>query len=212
LIIIWQSIFQGLRKVINELDGIEVDVPVAFNDYFYPVKGLENEICGKSAAEIDRLHQTYSGFNLEKQFECRYEHLKFDKGVQKMDGKTALKFVRSRHSSEHGGDFARSQRQKALLLGVKNKIISIGAIPKADQLFGQLKQMFKTDIEGGVIKEFVKKYPDLSDYKIKEIQLTTENVLQNANGPSGQYILIPKDGDADWAGTKNYILRQLSAP
>jgi polyisoprenyl-teichoic acid--peptidoglycan teichoic acid transferase len=201
--------FSGFEKAIDELGGIEVDVPVAFNDYFYPVKGLENETCGKSAEEIARLHQQYSGSSLEKQFTCRYEHLKFEKGLQKMDGLTALKFVRSRNSGEHGGDFARSQRQKALLLGVRKKIISMNAITKADQIFGQLKQMFKTDIEGGTVKDFVKKYPNLGDYRVKEIQLTTENVLQNASGPSRQFILIPKTGDGNWDSVKNYINKEL---
>jgi polyisoprenyl-teichoic acid--peptidoglycan teichoic acid transferase len=203
--------FSGFENLIDELGGIEVDVPVAFNDYFYPVKGLENETCGKSSEEIAKLHQQYSDTSLHKQFTCRYEHLKFEKGPQKMDGKTALKFVRSRHSGEHGGDFARSQRQKALLAGVRKKIISMNALTKADQIFGQLKRLVRTDIEGGNVRDFVKKYPNLKDYEIKEIQLTTENVLQNSSGSGGQFILIPKAGVGNWSGVRNYINKELTS-
>src|SRR3989344_2422367 len=56
--------FSGIVKIVDTLGGIEVDVPKAFSDNFYPVAGLENEICGKSGEEIASLHQKYSGFEL----------------------------------------------------------------------------------------------------------------------------------------------------
>ena len=42
-----------------------------------------------------------------------------------MDGKTALKFVRSRHSAgDEGTDFARSARQQQVIEALGNKILS----------------------------------------------------------------------------------------
>ncbi|MFH1792531.1 MAG: LCP family protein, partial [Patescibacteria group bacterium] len=44
--------FSNYIEVIDILGGIEVNVEKPFDDYFYPVKGLENEICGFSAEKI----------------------------------------------------------------------------------------------------------------------------------------------------------------
>src|SRR3989344_6956974 len=60
--------FEGFRKIVDILGGLEVNVPVTFDDYFYPVKGLENETCGILAEQISEFHANYSGFELEKQF------------------------------------------------------------------------------------------------------------------------------------------------
>ena len=120
--------FDGFVDGVDKLGGLDVDVPVAFTDNYYPIKGLEIEPCGKSEAEITNLKSVYSGFELEKQYECRYEVLEFQKGVTKMDGDTALKFVRSRHSDQHGGDFARSQRQQVVINAAKEKMLSVGVL------------------------------------------------------------------------------------
>jgi len=197
--------FAGLTKAINLLGGIEVNVPNTFDDYFYPVKGLENETCGKTAAEIAELHQKYSGFDLEKQFTCRYEHIHFDKGLQTINGESALKFVRSRHSNESGGDFARSVRQFVVLTGIKNKIISADIITKADPVFDQLVSVVKTDIDNTVIISLVNLLKDYQSYKITTINLTDQNVLIQSKSPSGQYILIPKEGVNKWSEIQKFI-------
>jgi len=201
--------FSGFTKAIDLLGGIEIDVPNAFDDYFYPVKGLENETCGKSAQEIADLHSKYSGFDLEKQFTCRYEHLHFDKGIQTINGTSALKFVRSRHSNESGGDFARSQRQFALLTGIKNKIISLQIITKADPVFDKLVESVKTDMDSNGIKALVNILTNSSSYTTKGIFLTDQNVLQQSKSGSGQFILVPREGVNKWTQVQNYIFSEL---
>jgi len=99
--------FSGFVRIIDAIGGVDVNVPRTFDDYFYPIKGEEDNTCGFSAEELAEIHRKYSGFKLEQQFTCRYEHLHFDKGITHMDGATALKFVRSRHSETDGTDFAR---------------------------------------------------------------------------------------------------------
>jgi len=197
--------FGGFKEAIDILGGIEVNVPVTFDDYFYPIKGLENEICGKSPEEIAELHQKYSGFQLEKQFECRYEHLHFDAGMQEIDGETTLKFVRSRHSDTHGGDFARAQRQLAVMLALKNKIISIKALDDLPAFFSKFKDVVTTDLSVQVAKDVLKEIPNLTDFEVKSIHLTTENVLVESKSSSGQYILIPKEGIGKWDEVQKFI-------
>lgn len=194
--------FSGISKLIDSIGGIEVDVPKTFDDYFYPIKGLENESCGLSPEKIAEVHQKYSGFELEKQFTCRWEHIHFDKGRTKIDGATALKFARSRHGDS---DFGRSARQFAILEGVKEKLISTGALDKIDETYGALSRMVKTDLDLKTTVELVKLLGNPQDYKISRIHLTEENVLSAGKSSDGQYILTPRAGINNFSGVKNYI-------
>lgn len=201
--------FDGFKNVIDTLDGVEVDVPVAFDDHFYPIKGNENEICGKGASEIEELHQLYSDTELHHQFECRYELIHFDKGTTSMDGETALKFVRSRASSEHGGDFARSQRQQAVLVGIKNKLVSTDAVKNIADLFSQFAGMLKTDLDLQTTISLVEIFGDPKDYEIVRINID-ERFLNSSQSADGQFILIPKEGDGIFTGIQSFISEELS--
>lgn len=197
--------FGGLVNAIDLLGEIEVDVTKPFDDYFYPVKGLENEICGFSGGEIVEFHELYSGFQLEKQFECRYEHLHFEKGIQSMDGETALKFVRSRHSDQYGGDFARSERQHQVLAAIKNKLVSLDAISQTNSVFNKLVDSVNTDLDTEAIKEIIITIGNLLDYKTAHIYLTEDNVFYSSSSSGGQYILISREGVNEWNEVHKYI-------
>ena len=202
--------FSGFEEAIDIIGGIDVAVPQTFDDYFYPVKGLENELCGKSPEEIAEVHSKYSGFQLEKQFECRYEHIHFDAGIAQMDGKSALKYVRSRHSEQHGGDFARSERQQALLVGLKDKIFSMGVLDDIVPFIDKLSHIFTTDIDKRVIQDAINTHGNLSDYTVSMTRLNEENVLQSSRSANGQFILIPKEGVGNWGGVHQYVLESAS--
>jgi len=151
----------------------------------------------------------FSGFELESQFECRYEHLHFDKGVSEMDGETALKFVRSRHSSEDGGDFARSRRQNAVLDSVKLKILSLSAVKSYDDIFTEFKEMITTDIDPSFIKSITGVLGDPDSYQVRFSSVSDENVLTNTRSLSGQFILIPKEGEGVWANVQKFIYNEI---
>ncbi len=100
--------FSGFRKIIDVLGGIDVEIDTSFTDDSFPIAGRENDTC-----------------NGDKEFKCRYESVHFEKGVQKMDGETALKFVRSRYAKgDEGTDFARAARQQKVIEGMKKKVFS----------------------------------------------------------------------------------------
>jgi anionic cell wall polymer biosynthesis LytR-Cps2A-Psr (LCP) family protein len=201
--------FDGFKEAIDILGGVEVDVPQAFDDHFYPVKGLENLSCGKTEAEIAELTATLSGFELEKQFECRYEHLHFDAGKQQMGGETVLKFVRSRHSAQHGGDFARSERQLAVLLGLRDKILSFGVLEDVVPFVNQFSDTVRTDIDEEAIKGIVESHPKFSEFTVYAIYLTEENVFNSSRTADGQFILVPKEGMGEWGAVHSFIKEQI---
>jgi anionic cell wall polymer biosynthesis LytR-Cps2A-Psr (LCP) family protein len=194
--------FGGFSKIIDDLGGITVQVPVTLDDPFYPIIGQENNTCGMTPDQINALKAKYSGYQLETQFTCRYEHLHFDKGPANLDGVTALKFVRSRHGDS---DFARSLRQFAVLTGIENKLISFQAANKFDDIVGTLFTIVKTNLDAGTVKTLVQVFGNPKDYTTKQIQLTTDNVLNQGTSSDGQYILTPKAGNFDFSGVKSYI-------
>lgn len=199
--------FGNYTKMVDALEGITVEVPSNFTDSFYPIAGLENETCGFTENEINNLKTKYSGFELEKNFTCRYETVSYQKGTTTLDGKAALKFVRSRHAD---GDFARSTRQFAVLKGVLTKLISFKNLDKLDETIGTLFEMVKTDLTLGKIKTLAEVFGNASEYTGGEIHLTTENYLTEGKSVAGAYVLYPKAGMYNYSDIKSFISSEIS--
>jgi len=201
--------FAGFTKSIDVLDGVNVRVERTFDDYWYPIEGEEDNSCGRSPEDIAALTATLSGTLLEESFPCRYEHLHFDAGVVPMDGKTALKFVRSRHSAQDGSDFGRAARQRNLLVAVKDKIINVSFLPRLIPFITTLTNDMETDIGIGKMQEWIGQQNELAGYEIETIALTDKNILMNSRSSNGQYILVPKDGIDNWESVHTWLQAEL---
>lgn len=201
--------FVGFQRLIGEvLSGIEVKVVNTLDDPWYPIKGEELNPCGYSPEEIAELTSKSSGFELEKQFECRYEHVYFKPGVVEMHGGDALKFVRSRHGSS-AGDFSRSQRQQAVLAGVLKKLLSLDGLKKAPEFFKQASYTFSTDLNLEIIKHLLPAFESIGQFEQNSIILSTDNVFVNNKSSNGQFILIPKAGVNNWQETHQFLQGKL---
>jgi LCP family protein required for cell wall assembly len=136
--------FEGFLQVIDVLGGVEVNVERSFTDERYPIPGLEDDECdGPSADEAG-----------DPEFKCRYETISFDKGLQSMDGETALKYARSRQSSdpEEGNDLARAARQQKVILAIKDKMLSSETLlspSKLSKLWNTFLEITETDLSKG---------------------------------------------------------------
>ncbi len=194
--------FSSYEDLIDGLGGVEVNVPKTFSDPYYPIKGLENETCGISGEEIAKFHELYSGFDLEKQFPCRWEKVQYEKGPTKLTGSEALKFVRSRHGDS---DFGRSERQFAVLLGIEKKLLSLGALTKGFNVVENLVDIVKTDMNLATIKQLIGVLGNVDQYEITEIHITEDNLVNASKSTDGQFILVPKNGNNNFEGIKNYI-------
>lgn len=164
--------FTGFTNAINLLGGIDIDVKREFDDYKYPIPGMEN-------AEEE---------------ENRYEHLHFDAGLQHMDGETALKYVRSRNSEgPEGTDLARSERQKKVLVAVKNKLLSTQLLlnqSKLGQLQNILGQSLETDIDQTLYSAFARIAIDLPSYNLQSQTIPTYLPAEKGNVASESALLI----------------------
>ncbi len=203
--------FEGFKKSIDILGGVDVNVSKPFEDPYFPITGKETDTCGFSEDDVKALTATLSGEILEHSFMCRYEALKFDRGVVHMDGETALKFARSRHALQDGSDFSRSNRQKEIMLAVKNKVLQIGFVPKAIPFIQSLAGDLRTDMPLDAMKTFASQINDYKTYTVSSIALTTDNVLTETYSADRQYILIPKSGIDDWTSIQEYVKTQLTS-
>lgn len=199
--------FNNFIGAIDALRGIEVNVPAVFDDPWYPVKGRELELCDHTPEEVTELSSKLSGFALEKEFPCRYEHLHFDPGMTHMNGETALKYSRSRHSTS---DFARGERQIHVLVGVKDKLFSLKALDKVPEFFKTLGRAVKTDITQTTITDAAYFLKEIPNYKLLQFGLSTANVLQGGTSSSGASILMSKSGENDWSSVQNFIKSELA--
>jgi len=204
--------FQAFVKTIDTLGGINVNVQKSFEDPLYPLEDPElDQTCGKTEEEITALSATMSGTKLEEQFPCRYETLNFNQGIQLMDGATALKFARSRHSPTDGGDYNRSARQKLVIQAVKEKVFSINFLPKAISFVNTLSYHLTTDLSLKDLQKLILKAEEYRQYEIISYALTEENVLTQSRSLNGQFILAPKMGETDYSQI-HQTLSQLFSP
>ncbi len=202
--------FVGFQRAIGiQLQGIDVDVEETLDDPWYPISGEELNTCGLSDKEIADLTTKYSGFELEQQFKCRYEHLHFNKGILKMQGGDALKYVRSRHGSTDG-DISRGKRQQQVLSGIKKKLFSLEALDNIPNFYEAFSKHVQTDIRLEILKNLAPALKKYGDYSIIFINLSPTNVLANSRSSNGQSILLPKEGDNRWEKVQQFIFNQLN--
>lgn len=178
--------FQTFKEAIDLIGGIEVNVGNSFTDERYPIAGRENDTCSGDIS-----------------YSCRYEKISFSKGPNQFDGETALKYVRSRHSTDlaTGTDYSRSVRQKEVLSGIKNKLISSETL-KNPKMISNLVNLFttktNTDIDKSLYFELVKIAIASRNQQLKTYSLNDPDHLyhpQISPAYENQWILLPKNND-----------------
>ena len=187
----WVTInFQGFRKLIDSIGGIDVYVPDSFNAC-YPA----NDDANVNAA---------------------WKIVQFNKGMQHMNGETAIEYARAREplavcstrDSENLAeltDFGRSARQQIIVKAVLSKVKQSSTWPHLYDAMDALKSAIFTNMSLADLGEFALKM-DLNDAKTAHIGLSNQNVLVD-NNDGGTYKLLPANGN--WAAIPDYINKHL---
>lgn len=183
----------------------------SFDDVEYPVDGKEEDTCGLDAVKFEEAEKIATEEPVLA-FPCRYEHLHFDAGLTHMDGSTALKYVRSRHSEQDGGDFGRAARQQRFLEAVKQKVLSVGFIPKILPLMDELDENMRTDIPLEVLQKLLKEASRGDEYKIDSMVLSDKKYIMESFSSDRQYILISTGGIDRWENVHKWVQTTLNPP
>ncbi len=210
--------FSGFVKAVDIVGGIDINVENTFDDFQYPIDGKEADPCGHTQEEL----QSFATASADKQveeFPCRYKHIHFDKGLNHMNGETALQFVRSRHAQgDEGTDFARSKRQEKVIKAFKDKVFSAQTLinpAKIINLYETLKSSIDTDIKQDEFDDFIRLAEKLRTAQVKTGVLDTGDTSKNRAGllinpPSTsdynyEWVLIPRTGSSNYQEIQKYI-------
>jgi LCP family protein required for cell wall assembly len=134
-------------------------------------------------------------------------------GEQTFNGAQALLYVRSRETTS---DFARAQRQRAVLSAIKDKAISLGILSnpvKISDLINEFGNNVATDMslnDAVKIYDVTKNIPDSSTASI-DLDSTSNPYVTTGN-LSGQSIVLPTAGLFNYGAIQQYVRTQLLDP
>ncbi len=189
--------FEGFRKSIDTLGGVDIVVDKSFDDYSFPREGKEDASCSDGT------------------FNCQVEHIHFEQGKTHMNGTLALKFVRSRKGTNgEGSDFARAARQQKVLFAAKEKALDVGNLAdpvKLNNLFKDFGQSIETDLDVSALVALYNFSKEVSSSDIGNLVLdnSADNYLYTpSQGQYEGYVLLPKGGS--WSKIHNAVKELLS--
>jgi len=152
--------FSAVTRGVDALGGIDVNVPYAINDPTFP-------------------DMNYG-----------YDPLYIPAGLQHFDGRTALKYARTRHQDN---DFYRAQRQQQVLLAVRNKILGLGFVEmlrQAPTIYDQLDSGIRTDLSLDEIIKLATASINIPSENINNTVLD-QNYVTSYRTPAGASVLVP---------------------
>lgn len=170
--------FSGFEQAIDAIGGIDIVVPEDIVDTQYP-------------------GPNYS-----------YETFSISKGIQHIDGATALKYARSRHSTS---DFSRSARQQQIIAAAGKTLKEGGIIKNADKLMEILSIVSKNVQSTFTTRELLglaEMGKDLETSHIVAMQLSDKNGMDNSLIEQGGFLYAPPREEFEGAS----VLLPVSIP
>ena len=137
-----------------------------------------------------------------------YETFSLQKGWQDLDGATALKYVRERHSDPEG-DFGRAKRQQAVLSALKKKAFSLKTLLNPIAISGVIDTLgshIRTDLSLENMQSLVELASEFDTANIATAVIDAwkkDSLLRVSHVPVGavsMFILLPRTGD--WSETR----------
>lgn len=205
-----------LQKIITTNFGIPIHYYgkisyTAFKDAVDAVDGIDITIKSDDPRGI-----------LDRNFDwmCRYQcyKVKYPNGPAHLDGEHALLLARARGANGNtygtGNDFGRTERQRQMLVALKNKALSSGVISNPAKI-GDLMEAAGNNITTSFKSNEVRRLYDLSklikDEKITSVDLIDpENPLVTTGNQNGQSIVLPTAGLNNFSKIKAYFKRLTS--
>lgn len=189
--------FDGFRQAINAVGGIDVDVPDAFS-LRYPR-------------------------NDDDTVDASWMTVRFEKGMQHMDGERAIEYARARETLyddtsandvNEGSDFARSQRQRLIIEAFKNRLLQPAGLVHLPQLVAIAGQHVDTNYAIPALTQLSKLLLDWKEVKIYQTAITTANYLEEGTGPSPEntYLLVPNSPTHSWAQIRAFTHHLWNEP
>ena len=141
--------------------------------------------------------------HIDNRDDPRY-NIDLEKGVQHLDGLTALQYVRFR--SDALSDFARSERQRQFLAAIADKLKSTTTLIKLPQLLNGIAPYIETSIPPSDLFELARLGLKLDTGNLTGIQIPQTGAFRNEI-ISGMDVLVPELGKI-----RSYVREQVDGP
>lgn len=198
--------FDSIRKIAQEITGLPIDHYV-FVD-LTTVKNLVDVLGGVNVlVPQDILDTQFPGPNRS------FQTFEIKAGWRYLDGETALKYLRTRHSP--AGDFARIERQQEILQALKQKILSLDLwqIGTFFDILNTVTSRLKTDLTLWQIKDYWLAVKDIPGGNLIKIEINNTNLLTGGQAVLGDEVasvLYPKAGPDNYEEIKKFISEQIN--
>jgi LCP family protein required for cell wall assembly len=130
-------------------------------------------------------------------------------GVQQFDGRRALLYAQSRHGSPRG-DFDRNERQREVILAIKDKALSLGTFANPSKLNSLVNSFGGHVFTNLSIDSMLALYDlakDIDAASIKSVGLADldADLLTDSTSNEGLYITIPKEGEFEYQAIRTFV-------
>lgn len=187
-----------MDKVLENVTGVTIHYHAVFD--FSAFKQIVDALGGITVNVPETLYDPTIAW------ENHYNPVIASKGIQQFDGAKALLYAKSRQTSS---DFARAERQRLLLVAIKDKALSVGTFSnpvKIVQLMNSLGNNVYSDFDTQSVKCLYTQVSEVKSQKIKSLDLVTPPNDLLATGPYlGRSIVRPKTGLFDYSQVQNYV-------
>lgn len=133
-----------------------------------------------------------------------------NQGVQQFNGKKALLYARSRYSSS---DFARSERQRQIVVALQEKVLQLGTFSNpvtVTKLLNSVSSNVTTDLSLSEIMRIYDIGKDIPSTSIASFSLTDEgNVLVKTDNINGASVVVPRAGTFNYTAIQSYVRNSL---
>jgi len=193
--------FDLIKKKVQDITGLAINHYVLVN--LDTVKDLVDTLGGVNVmVKKDIYDNTFPGPN------HTYQVFEIKAGWRYLDGATALKYIRSRHSS--AGDFDRIARQQEVLQALKQKVLSLNFwdLPTYWSIFNTISSKIKTDLNIWQIKDFWDKIKDIPGQNVVKTEINTADLVTTGQANLGEQIasiVQPRAGQENYEEIRNYI-------
>lgn len=177
----------ALKNVVEEITTLEIQYH-AMIDY----KGFTELIDAVGGIYVN-VENSFTDYMYPKG--TGYQTITFKAGPQLMDGDTALKYSRSRHSmhNNEGSDFARARRQQNVIASFRDTVLS------SETLLNPKKVMDLMSAIQNNIK--------ISEFTIDDIQagINLLKTFKEKNGTTYSFVLDPSSGNSSLITSQNVV-------
>jgi len=198
--------FNSLIKKTEEITGLKI------NHYIFvdlqTVKNIVDILGGVNIlVQKDIIDEKFPGpDNSFQSFEIKA-------GWRYLDGETALKYIRSRHSL--GGDFDRIGRQQEVIQALKQKVLTLNFwdFKKVIEIYQALSANIKTDLSLWQIQNYWQDIKELPGENIVRNELASQNFFigdQMLLGNELASIIKPTAGVENYEEIRAYITEAVS--